>query len=167
MGQGVHTSLPMMAAEELEADWNLVRMEQAPATPEFANQPMGEGFITHGIKFPDFLAGTVDLVFYQAAKALNLQVTGGSTAVRFTGHYGMRVAGAGLKQMLIKAAAKRWDVPAAQLIARNSHIIHEASSRTATFGELAEEASAFTPSPSPTLKDPKDYKIVGNSIPAL
>jgi len=165
MGQGVHTALPMMAAEELDADWNLVRMEQAPATPEFANQPMGEGFITNGIKFPDFLAGTVDLAFYQAAKALNLQVTGGSTSVRFTGHYGMRVAGAGLREMLIKAAAKRWNVPSGQLIARDSHILHEASGQSATFGELANEAAAYTPSPTPTLKDPKDYKIVGTSVP--
>ncbi len=164
MGQGVHTSLPMMAAEELDADWKLVRMEQAPATPAFANQPLVEGFMAHGIAIPDFMAGLVDVTFYQVVRALNLQVTGGSMSVRFTGQYGMRVAGAGLREMLIKAAAKRWDVAEAELISRDSHVLHEASDRAATFAELAEDAVAFTPSPSPKLKDPKDYKIVGRSL---
>lgn len=164
MGQGVHTALPMMAAEELDADWNLVRMEQAPATSTFANQPMIEGYASQSFSMPGFMAGAVDVSIYQVAKALNFQVTGGSMSVRFTGHYGMRVAGAGLREMLMKAAAKRWNVSISELSTKNSHVFHQTSARSATFAELADEASTFTPSPTPNLKDPKDYKIVGRNI---
>ncbi|GAK46307.1 molybdopterin-binding aldehyde oxidase and xanthine dehydrogenase [Tepidicaulis marinus] len=163
MGQGVHTALPMMAAEEMEADWDLVRMEQAPATPTFANGPLGKGYLTNGGGVPSALNGAANFATYKLAELMNLQITGGSTAVRFTGQFGMRVTGAAAKEMLIKAAAEKWGVAEEECTARLSHVLHEASGRKATFGELAELAAEFSPSANPVLKNKKDYTIVGTA----
>ena len=112
MGQGVHTALAMMAAEELDADWSRVRAERAPADKAFANRFLAEGWVLQGRHVPRFLDGAVDMTFAEAARFLNLQITGGSTAVRFTGQVGMRIVGAAARAMLIEAAARRWGVAA-------------------------------------------------------
>ena len=85
--------------------------------------------------------------------------------MRFTGQYGMRVAGAAAKEMLIRAAADKWNVPESELTARLSHVHHEASGKSATFGELAAAAAEYSPPGSPTLKDRKDFTIIGTSKP--
>ncbi len=160
MGQGAHTALPMMAADELDADWSLVSVEEAPGLPEYANQPLGEGFIV-GDKLPDILAPLINKAFYSIAQAMDLQITGGSTSVRFTGHYGMRVAGAAAREMLMKAAAKEWGVPIGSLTTEESFVHHKASGRSASYGSLAEAASAFDPNPTPKLKAKSEHTIVG------
>lgn len=165
MGQGVHTSLPMMAAEEMEADWTKVRVEQAPATPLFANDGLAKGYLTHGMIIPSALTGITDATILKLAAFMNLQITGGSTSVRFTGHYGMRVAGAAAKDMLIRAAAKRWGVAPGECIAAMSEVRHTASGKSAAFGELAAEAAEFPPPANPVLKPRSDYRIVGKRLP--
>lgn len=161
MGQGVHTALPMMAADELDADWDTVSMEQAPALPEFANEPLGEGFILGGKSLPDILAPLINKAFYQIAKSMNLQITGGSTSVRFTGHYGMRVAGAAAREMLIKAAAKEWGVDTSSLTTEKGYVKHADSNRSLSYGDLAVAASKFDANPTPTLKTKAEHTIVG------
>lgn len=160
MGQGTHTALPMMAAEELDADWDLVSMEEAPGLPEFANQPLGEGFIV-GDSLPDILAPLINKAFYSIAQAMDLQITGGSTSVRFTGQYGMRVAGAAAREMLVRAAASEWDVSKDELTSEKSFVYHKASGRSASYGSLAEAASKYDPNPTPTLKPKAAHTIVG------
>lgn len=161
MGQGVHTALPMMAADELDADWDMVSMEQAPALSEYANEPLGEGFIVGGKSVPDILAPLINKAFYQIAQAMDLQITGGSTSVRFTGHYGMRVAGAAAREMLLKAAAQQWEVSLNSLSTSKGLVTHVPSGRSLAYGELAEAASAFDPSPTPVLKTKAQHTIVG------
>ncbi|UTW53945.1 molybdopterin cofactor-binding domain-containing protein [Kordiimonas sp. SCSIO 12610] len=163
MGQGSHTSLPMMAADEMDADWDLVSMEQAPAHAAFANEPLGEGFILGGTDVPDVFAPIINKAFFQIAKGMELQITGGSTAVRFTGQYGMRVAGAAAREMLIKAASETWDIPEAELTAEKSFVLHKASGKRASFGELARKAATYTPNPTPTLKTKDQFTIMGTS----
>jgi len=90
MGTGIFTALPQMAAEELDADWSKVRVEAAPADPLFANGALAEGFILGGrnmttADLPAFLRGTVANTFRTIATYMDLQVTGGSSAVRATG----------------------------------------------------------------------------------
>ena len=164
MGQGVFTSLSMMVAEELEADWSLVKVEQAPAEDIYVTDKGAQGYLVGELKVPNSLRRLRDYAFYKLADAVNLQVTGGSVSVRFTGQWGLRVAGAAAKDMLLQAAAKRWGVPRPDCSARLSHVYHDASGRTASFADLASAAAELTPSLNPTLKDRKDYVICGKPI---
>ncbi len=95
MGQGSQTALAMMLADELDADWRHVRMEQAPADPRYANRFLARGAILGERELPSLLDGLADAVFGLAARSRNIQITGGSLAVRTTGQVGMRVIGAG------------------------------------------------------------------------
>lgn len=167
MGQGTHTALAMMLAEELDADWPRVRAERAPSEKAFANRFLAEGWMLQGWRLPAFLDGAVDTAFGEAARFANLQITGGSTAVRFTGQVGLRIVGAAARSMLIEAAAQRWQVGAHELVAADSVISHPASGRTARYGELAAEAAKLSVPASPRLKQRQDYKIVGRSVPRL
>ncbi len=131
MGQGVRTSLPMILAEELEADWRQIQIEQAGASTLFGDQ-----------------------------------TTGGSASVRTTWDP-MRRAGAVAREMLLSAGALHWGVSRASCKAENGAILHAASNRRATYGELAGKAATL---PIPTdvqLKSAKEYKIVGKPIPRL
>jgi len=156
MGQGSQTALAMMAAEEMEADWNLVRVKEAPATDDYANAYIARAF---GGSIPAPLGRAFDYGTYRFARWYGTQATGGSTAVRGTGRYGMSVAGAAAKQMLIAAAAERFGVSAAECKASSSRILHTPSGRSATFGELASAAAKFSVPSNPVLKDPDTYTI--------
>ena len=123
MGQGVHTSLSMMAADELDANWEDVNIEQAPAIDLFANGHLVKGFATE-FGVPEFLMGLVNVSAFAVAEIGNLQITGGSSSVRYTGEFGMRVAGAAAREMLMEAAATDWDVPVEEITAELSHVHH-------------------------------------------
>ena len=128
MGQGVRTALPMILAEELEADWKQIEIEQAGASTLYGDQ-----------------------------------TTGGSASVRTTWDP-MRKAGAAAREMLISAAALTWGVPRSTCAARDGSILHGASKRRLSYGELAGKAATL---PIPTdvpLKQSKDYKIVGQRL---
>jgi isoquinoline 1-oxidoreductase beta subunit len=96
------------------------------------------------------------------------QSAGGSTAI--PGNWmPMRQIGAGARQMLIAAAAAQWSVPEGELTTASGRVIHAGSKRSAGYGELAAKAAALTP-PDPAtlkLKDPKDFKIIGQRIKAV
>lgn len=165
MGQGVLTSLPMMAADELDADWNLVDVEQAPATDLFANGVLIKGFAeSMGVSIPGFLDGLASAATMKVAEIMNMQITGGSSSVRFTGEHGMRVAGAAAREMLIKAAAARLEVPESELSTSLSFVHHSASGRSLSYGELASDAARFEPTSTPRLKEPKDFTLMGKPI---
>ncbi|MDG2045848.1 MAG: molybdopterin-dependent oxidoreductase [Halioglobus sp.] len=164
MGQGVGTALAQMLAEELDADWSLVEFEEAPAISEFANYPMGKGMLFAGLDIPDFVVPTVDGVLIRTAQALDLQITGGSASVRATGAYGMRVAGAAVKEMLRIAAAEAWQVPVDQVIARDSQMIHEATGRSEPYSAFAAAAAEMSPPASPVLKTSDEFKIMGRDV---
>ncbi|GFE64806.1 xanthine dehydrogenase family protein molybdopterin-binding subunit [Litoreibacter roseus] len=164
MGQGAGTGLAQMLAEEMEADWNTVSIEQAPALHEYTNSDLGRGYIVgEGAEIPAFIYPLLDFSFLQIASGLVGQMTGGSTAIRLTGHHGMRRAGASAKGMLLAAAARDWDVPLSELEAKDSYVLHAGSNRKESFGSLATAAAEFEPSLKPDLKDPDTYKIVGTS----
>ncbi|HEY0104497.1 MAG TPA: molybdopterin cofactor-binding domain-containing protein [Rhizomicrobium sp.] len=172
MGTGIYTALAQMAAEELDADWSKLKVEAAPPDPLFANGALAEGFILQGQglspdSIPSFLRGTVDNTFRTAAAYVNIQTTGGSSAIRFTGVYGMRIAGAAAREMLVKAAAARWNIDPASCATKDNTVLHAASGRSLGYGALVSDAARYSPSANPPLKPRSRYALVGTSIPRI
>lgn len=167
MGQGVHTTLAMMLADEMDADWKLVSMMEAPARSEYANYALARGYLVGEAEFPTFLVDTVNGFFLTATKLTSLQITGGSTSVPTTGRHAMRVAGAAAKAVLLRAAADSWGVPLGELAASNSYVIHEASGRRAPYAEFAHRATELSQPVKPVLKSPQEFTILGTDVQRL
>ena len=165
MGQGVQTALGQMLAEELDADWDNLLTEEAPAIGEYSTYSAGRGYLLAGIDFPEILIPTVDGAMMRVADSLNMQITGGSMSVRTTGTLAMRIAGAATREMLQEAAASSWGVPVSEITTENSHLIHAATNRREPYATIAATIAEMTPSQTPTLKDPSEYKIVGTHKP--
>jgi isoquinoline 1-oxidoreductase beta subunit len=137
MGQGTLTGLAQMVAEELEADWTKVTTEYPTPGQSVARKRPWGNFST-----------------------------GGSRGIRESNEY-VRKGGATARMMLVQAAANAWSVPAAECSAANSVITHKPSGRTTTYGKVAEAAAKLTPPAEVTLKDPKEWKIIGKSVKRL
>jgi isoquinoline 1-oxidoreductase beta subunit len=172
MGTGTFTALSQMAAEELDADWSNMRTETAPPDPLFANGALVEGFALSHIDLtrdsvPAFLQGTVLGAGNRLARFADIQVSGGSSAVSFTGVYGIRVAAAATREMLIAAAAERLKAPRNAFHTYSSRVIHSPSGQSFRFGELAAAASRLSPSSRPKLKPKSQYSLVGKAIPRI
>jgi isoquinoline 1-oxidoreductase beta subunit len=172
MGTGIFTALSQMAADELDADWDKVRAETAPADPLFANGPLAEGFALErvnirGDSIPGFLRGSATGSLRVLAEYLDVQTTGGSSAVRFTGVYGMRVAGAAVREMLVKAAAARMNAPAGEFRTEMSRVIHVPTGKGFGYGELAAAAAEYAPSAHPKLKSASEFRFIGRPVPRL
>ena len=165
MGQGAPTALAQMLADEIDARWEDVHYMEAPADDAYANWALGKGFLFGDADVPAALVPTVDGALMQVAKAMRLQVTGGSLSVRATGVTGVRVAGAAARQMLINAAAQEWQVPATDLSAEDTHIVNTRTGDRAPFARFAAAAAEFTPDRSPALKSQADFKVMGHDKP--
>ncbi|MFC1550848.1 molybdopterin cofactor-binding domain-containing protein [Candidatus Neomarinimicrobiota bacterium] len=131
LGQKVWTSLTMIIAEELEADWTKMSVVQGDFNPAFGSQ-----------------------------------TTGGSTSIR-TSYDKLRKAGATAREMLVMAAAQRWNVDKDSCRADNSTVIHIPTNRVFSYGELVTIASKLPIPENVTLKDPKQFKIIGKAYKSL
>lgn len=133
LGQGAYTGIATVLAEELDADWTRVDVESAPA----------------------------DVKRY-ANLAFGTQGTGGSSAMANSWTQ-LREAGARARAMLVAAAAAQWHVPASQLTVRQG-IVHHPDGRTqAGFGSLVARAAALPVPEKVSLKDPKDFTLIGRA----
>jgi len=92
------------------------------------------------------------------------QQSGGSSSVN-SRWIPMRTAGAAVREMLISAAATKWQVPVSECFAENAKVIHKPTNKAFTYGELVAEASKLEVPKTPKLKDPKDFKLLGKSVP--
>jgi isoquinoline 1-oxidoreductase subunit beta len=165
-GQGSHTALAQMLADELDADWSKVKVETAPADPAFANTALAQAFVPMIAGMPA-LSGLPTSLFSMLARNLPLQLTGGSSAVRFTGQMAMRALGAGARMALIEEAAERLNVPISELTAADSIITHAKSGKTLRYGELAAAAAQRSISAEPKLKTAKEWKYIGKPVARL
>ena len=137
MGQGVYTSIAMILAEELDADFSMVALEHAPPSDKLYGNP------TFGI-----------------------QVTGNSNSIRAF-WLPLRKAAAAARAMLVQSAAQTWQVDPVSIRTDNSAAIHEASSRRLAYAALIDRAQKLTPPKDPPLKDPKDFKLIGKPLKRL
>lgn len=133
MGQGAYTGLATVLAEELDADWNAVRVESAPSDPA---------------KYNNLSWGPV-------------QGTGGSSSLA-NSFMQLRKAGATARAMLVSAAARMWGVKAEEVTVANGVVSHAKTKRNFTFGQLAANAAGMPVPADVKLKDPKDWKLIGS-----
>jgi isoquinoline 1-oxidoreductase beta subunit len=165
MGQGAQTGLAMMLADELDADWDTVTIQEAPAEDAYANGHLIAGFLRLMSAIPTWLTRALEYGSYRISRVVPLQITGGSSSTITTGQYGMRVAGAAAKAMLLEAAATQWDVPIDECTASQSLITHAASERNGTYAEFANRAASLEPPQNPTLKTRDQFTLMGHSTP--
>jgi isoquinoline 1-oxidoreductase beta subunit len=134
MGQGTYTAIPMILAEELDADYTKVALEHAPPNDKLYGNPL-----------------------------FGIQVTGNSNSIR-SFWKPLRVAGASARAMLVQAAAQQWQVEPASCTAANGVVSHAPSGRTLGYGDLADAASSLPVPADPPLKDPKNFTLIGKPL---
>ena len=164
MGQGAHSVLAQMLADELDADWNNVRVMQAPADGNYVAKDAARMFVApFTLNAADWIEPTWDGLFTQVAKLADAMITGGSSSIRSTGQNSMRVAGAAARKMLVGAAADEWGVPAEEITTKDSVLFHKASGNSGTYAEFATAAAEQPMDQTPTLKTPDQYRLMGKS----
>jgi len=137
MGQGTLTGLAQMVAEELECDWSKVTTEYPTPGESLARNRVWGSFST-----------------------------GGSQGIRGSHQY-VREAGAAARIMLIEAAAEIWEVAAGECTVASGVITHNPSGRSTTYGKVATAAADGIPPLDVKLKDPKDWKLIGQPVKRL
>jgi isoquinoline 1-oxidoreductase beta subunit len=166
MGQGITTSLPMLLAEEMDADWSRIDYEFSPVDKDYYNF----GVMSRGRPFGEiedrYFANLGTDLMRRVFHAQGMQLTLSSTSI-IDAYDTLRPAGAAARAMLVNAAAARWSVPAERLVTRDSRVIDPETEQSFDYGELATEAAGQEPPANPPLKDPADYKLVGRSVPRL
>ena len=139
MGQGSMTSVPLMLAEEMDADWDKVKLEWAPSD--------------------------VQVYGYGSGDRKSMAIVG-SRAVRSYFDV-MRTAGAQVRKVLLGAAAKHWDVPVSELMTEPGVVVHAASQRRLTYGEIAQfaEVTELPEVSEADFKKPEQYRLIGKTQP--
>lgn len=137
MGQGVYTSLAMVMAEELDADWSRVKLEHAPPDEKHYANPM-----------------------------LGLQATGNSNSIRAFWKP-MRQAGASTRACLIEAAARSWGVPAAECRTQEGNVLHDRTGHRSGYGALVGRAASVTLSKDPPPKSVDAFRLIGKPLRRL
>ncbi|MFC4293230.1 molybdopterin cofactor-binding domain-containing protein [Sphingorhabdus arenilitoris] len=164
MGQGAHSALAQMLADELDADWNKVEIMEAPGVALYAGADIGREFLVPELEVPNILEPTVQGTFLKLADMMSIGFTGGSFSIRGAGNRSLRTAGAAARQMLIAAAAEKWGVPAAEISTAKSMLTHTASGKSATYGEFAAAAALQDMPVKPPRKTPDQYRLMGKAI---
>lgn len=166
MGQGAQTSLLQIVLDELDADPTRTTYALCPADPAFSVHDALEGALIAEGSLDGWAEKFVHGMFGRMASLAQMQFTGGSTAVAFTGWKGMRRAAAGARMLLAQVGAERMKVPVSEVVTRDGAVHHEGSGQSMHYGELAEEV-ALMPLPEPVYKDRAEYKYIGTRYPRI
>ncbi len=168
MGQGVHTALPMLVAEELDVPLSAVRIAQAPIDKIFANLTV----LRENLPFHPDDAGQArqgaQWLMAKLGRELGIMFTGGSTSVK-DAWTPMREAGAVARAMLLKAAAEAWKMPVARLATEDGFVLHP-DGRRAGYGALARDAArvgAGIDRSDVRLKEPREFRLIGKPVARL
>lgn len=170
MGQGANSTIAQMLADEMDVNWENVRVMDAPADGNYVSQHAVRTFVGPGT-LPDrpnqvsFMEPTYDGLFTQIGKLAGAYITGGSSSVRSTGQNGMRIAGAAAREMLVASAAKEWAVPAAEITTQNATLVHAASGRSEPYSAFAAAAAEQDLPRAPRIKTVDEYKLMGTPAP--
>jgi isoquinoline 1-oxidoreductase beta subunit len=163
MGQGVVTSLAMVLADELDANWTQVRTEVSPIDGIYNNLAT----LVDGLPFhPDDNGPLKRLAGWLTAKTMReigLMMTGGSSSIKDL-WLPMRQAGASARAMLVSAAAQQWGVPAADIRVAAGVVSHAGSGRSARFGQLAQAASQLPLPKDVPLKTHAQFSLIGKPM---
>ena len=158
MGQGVYTALPQILADELGADWNTVGVEPAPLNPVYANRGMAADATK---KMPALFRGIANWGIGEVMSRFEVQLTGGSSSVRAY-EPTLRLAGAAAREMLCKAAARRWDADPEDLDTATGFVIYKAN--RIRFADIAGEAAQEDMPSEPTLRSPSKNRLMGKAV---
>ncbi|MCC6212012.1 MAG: xanthine dehydrogenase family protein molybdopterin-binding subunit [Burkholderiales bacterium] len=158
MGQGVLAMMAMVVAEELGADYPAMRFEDPPVANVYRNVVATVLGLPIQVPEEGILRDTVEVAALQAG----LQITGGSTSTRDAWHQ-LRAVGAGAREVLKAAAAKRWGVAAGACDTEGSMVVHAPSGRRMGFGEVAADAAALEWPERFAYRDPKTWRYLGKS----
>ncbi|MGA9026314.1 MAG: molybdopterin cofactor-binding domain-containing protein [Steroidobacteraceae bacterium] len=166
MGQGIHTGLAMLLADEMDADWSKVRLETSNFDKIYNNQAM----IVDALPFAPEDHGLGKRVAQHLVRKVIREVpgviaTGGSSSMKDQ-WLPMRQAGASARRMLLSAAAALWRVPETECTA-DSGRVHHASGRSASYGELAGRAAGLAVPGDVALKQPSQFKLIGTAVRRL
>lgn len=154
-GQGIWTGLPQIVADELGAAWDTIAVEPAPLTGNYANALAGQ---------EGWLDGFGWLRAHKAEDDGRMRITANSTSVRAF-ESPLRRAAAIAREMIVGAAADRWNVDPKDCETADGFVMHRG--RTFTFGELAEEAADRSPPSNPPLRQTTEGRLIGQSLPRL
>ncbi|MEP6011590.1 MAG: molybdopterin cofactor-binding domain-containing protein [Parasphingorhabdus sp.] len=165
MGQGAHSVLAQMLADELDADWDKIEILEAPGLPDYAGADIVRDFLAPTLQVPNILEPTVQGGFLTLADMMSIGFTGGSFSIRGAGQRSIRMAGAAARQMLIAAAADKWGVAAEEITTADSLLNHQPSGQSGTYGEFAETAAEQSLPVKPKRKAINEYKLMGKPIP--
>lgn len=166
MGQGIHTTLAMLLADELDADWSSVHTQSAPIDAIYNNAPA----ITASLPFrPDddgLIHRTADWLVRKFVREAGEMFTGGSTSMADL-WLPMREAGASARAMLVATAAARWRVAARDITVERGVVMHAATNQSTTFGALVVEAAQRDIPTGVALKTPAEFRIIGKPTARL
>lgn len=164
MGQGIHSALAMLVAEEMDAKWDDVRVEDAADLGIYRNVEML--LEDPRSQDPGIMRDIAIWAGSRVAGLLGVSATGGSTSTRDAWEP-MRLAGASARELLLRAAAQKAGVKQADLVIVDSQVRTRDGKPIARFGELVEAIGTLQPLQDVPLKKPTEFRLIGKELPRL
>jgi isoquinoline 1-oxidoreductase subunit beta len=165
MGQGIYSTLAMLAAEELDLEPNKVKAMQAPVQAVYANTVM----LLDGLPFKPHDQGPIATgakwTMEKVLRSVGIMATGGSTSTR-NSYAAVRQCAATARAMLLQSASTKMGKPVAELTTAMGFVVHQASNTKLSFGELAETASTIAATVAP-LKAADKFSLIGKGMPRV